>query len=115
MRPRELYTSRDIMDAVMSGDAHNPTVLLFGAKWCRACKALRPFLCRMAADFPEATFLHVHHSLATESAFTNLDITKLPTLLISTSTTTQTMPFTRDSIAQLKHRIRSSVSEEFIA
>lgn len=101
------------MDAV---NAHDPTVILFAAKWCRACKALMPSLCRMAADFPKVTFLHVHHSTATQSAFAHLDIKQLPTLLVSTSETTQSMLATRDSISWLEHQIQSGrVADEFIA
>ena len=84
------------------------TVFLFGAKWCRACKAQIPQLCRMAADFPEATFLLVQQSDATQAAFSELDITSLPTLLFTTGAHIHTTPANRDSFSWLKEQIRSS-------
>ena len=82
-RARSQYmhvTSVDELERALSMGQRS--LVLFGAKWCPACRAIVPRMKRLAKKHPEVVWVIVHHSKATnmDAAFSAYNINQLPTL-----------------------------------
>jgi len=59
-------------------------LILFGARYCRFCRMITPRLNLLVSRMGEdAQLLRVNHNLATKGIFEQLQIERLPTLLLS--------------------------------
>ena len=80
LAPKQLYTSAELSNELANLPAFGmPTVLVFGAKACRTCKAVQPRAQQMASQ-AGAQFRFIHHNTATQAAFVEHGITQTPTI-----------------------------------
>ena len=77
---QEIFDSSDLQHTLAS--LSQRSVILFGAKRCRACRSLLLFLKQVAADRPSTSFYFVLQSHTTADAFQAHAITTTPTLLL---------------------------------
>ena len=80
-----LITSEEVRKAIGRGAerASTPTVVIFGAKACRACRQFRPeLLRRLFRRHPEVSIMHVDYSAATKDAFAEFDVRQTPTVAV---------------------------------
>lgn len=77
----ELITTEEVRRKMQ--ERTKPAVLLFGSKYCRACRSFTLLLSRhMARDHPGVELLRVHHGVATKAAFLENAVRELPTVAI---------------------------------
>lgn len=77
---RRLYTDTELLDVLSEHDGR-PTVLVFGAKSCRACRRIQPKLERLAASMG-ARFYFIYHDVSTSALFAQHAITQTPTVQV---------------------------------
>lgn len=76
-KPERIYSSAELRQRLSRPDG-TPTMLVFAAKSCRACRAVMPKMERLAARHG-ARLLSVYHEPATEAAFAELEVSETPT------------------------------------
>lgn len=102
-RIRELSTSREVTHTL---DRAGEQVVLFGARYCRACRQLLPRLQQLANRCPGVPVNRVYHTTATAGAFAHFEIKTLPTILVQRDGHTQTtFPATAESILWLERTL----------
>lgn len=78
--PERIHTAEELQARLQLTDGL-PTVLLFGAKHCRACRMLQPKLERVSKS-SGARFLYVHHDKTTDALFAAHDVSQTPTAVV---------------------------------
>jgi len=75
-----LYSAADLRKRLAT-PSDGPTVVVFGARTCRACRTLQPKMERIAAK-ADARFLFMYHDRSTDDVYTEYDVTQTPTTLV---------------------------------
>ena len=73
----ELKTDDQLTAMLATG---SPSVVLFAAKWCAACRRVEARMKRLARGRPGISFLIVHHSKLTSDMFESHGVSQLPLL-----------------------------------
>jgi len=76
--PRRVYSGTELVRA-LDDHGQRPTVLIFGAKRCRACRLVQPQMERLTTK-AGANFLFVYHDVATNGVFAEHEVTQTPTV-----------------------------------
>lgn len=102
----ELYTSEDVRAVVGAWRPAQVTIILYGAKWCRSCKMLKPRMDRLANKVgPLAVFYQVNHHENTQHAFNDAQVITMPTLMIYDGAYTKMLPANKDTLLWLERAI----------
>ena len=109
----ELYTSDEVRSTLRSLATadRGTTVLLYGARYCRACHSLQPKLRSIAARRPDIQFYRVNHSSATHDAVMESGVKHVPTLVFKDGDDETQMILTADSLKWLELRLQQDDAE----
>jgi len=102
----ELLTTEDVRGVLGVWRPAQAVIVLYGAKWCRSCKFLKPKVDRLANKVgPSTAFFLVNHHEDTALAFQDARVTTMPTLVISEGARTKMLPANKDTLAWLENAL----------
>ena len=78
--PERLFLASELRQRLQSSNGV-PTVVVFGARTCRACRALQPKMERVA-QAAAVRFLYVYHDKLTHDVFDEYQVTETPTTVV---------------------------------
>lgn len=82
MAMRSLEELRDEIALASALQQHGLSVILFGARWCSACRSLQPRIRRIATIRPELRFFSVTYRRELDGVFAQHQVTELPSIRV---------------------------------